>query len=77
MKTQDSISKNKTKKKDRVETSLKDASRDLSVFKFKSGAVVALVLFMVFGYLIHCLIDGKVVAKIPFVPIKLVQKDES
>ncbi|KNA04591.1 hypothetical protein SOVF_198270 [Spinacia oleracea] len=73
LKTQDSINKNKTKKKDRVETSLKDASRDLSLFKFKSGAVVALVLFMVFG-LLNSLFDGKAVAKIPFVPIKLVQK---
>ncbi|KAL0334245.1 UNVERIFIED_CONTAM: Calcium load-activated calcium channel [Sesamum angustifolium] len=36
----------KTKKMDRVETSLKESSRDLSMFKFKSGAVVALVLFM-------------------------------
>jgi len=68
-----SSTKNKTKKIDRVETSLKDASRDLSLFKFKSGAVVALVLFMVFG-LLNSLFDGKPVAKIPFVPIKLVQK---
>ncbi|GMH28373.1 hypothetical protein Nepgr_030216 [Nepenthes gracilis] len=44
-------STSKTKKIDRVETSLKDASRDLSLFKFKSGAVVALVLFVVFGLL--------------------------
>ncbi|XP_057546114.1 uncharacterized protein LOC130825089 [Amaranthus tricolor] len=74
MKTlESSSSKNKTKKKDRVETSLKDASRDLSLFKFKSGAVVALVLFMVFGVL-NSLFDGKPVAKIPFVPIRLLQK---
>ncbi|XP_073273784.1 uncharacterized protein [Primulina huaijiensis] len=63
----------RTKKIDRVETSLKESSRDLSLFKFKSGAVVALVLFMVFG-LLNSLFEGKVVAKIPFVPIKLVQK---
>lgn len=74
MKTLDNNStKNKTKKIDRVETSLKDASRDLSLFKFKSGAVVAVVLFMVFG-LLNSLFDGKSVAKIPFVPIKIVQK---
>ncbi|XP_074320765.1 uncharacterized protein LOC141657429 [Silene latifolia] len=63
----------KTKKLDRVETSLKDASRDLSMFKLKSGAVVALALFLVFGFL-NSLFDGKAVARIPFVPIKLVQK---
>ncbi|XP_073156706.1 uncharacterized protein [Henckelia pumila] len=63
----------RTKKIDRVETSLKESSRDLSLFKFKSGAVVALVLFMVFG-LLNSLFEGKTVAKIPFVPIKLVQK---
>ncbi|KAL9233030.1 hypothetical protein vseg_008073 [Gypsophila vaccaria] len=63
----------KTKKIDRVETSLKDASRDLSMFKLKSGAVVALALFMVFGFL-NSLFDGKAVAKIPFVPVKLLQK---
>ncbi|KAG8371821.1 hypothetical protein BUALT_Bualt12G0003000 [Buddleja alternifolia] len=63
----------KIKKIDRVETSLKESSRDLSMFKFKSGAVVALVLFMVFG-LLNSLFEGKAVAKIPFVPIKLVQK---
>ncbi|KAI3474507.1 hypothetical protein Pfo_029417 [Paulownia fortunei] len=48
-------------------------NRDLSIFKFKSGAVVALVLFMVFG-LLNSLFEGKAVAKIPFVPIRLVQK---
>ncbi|KAL3632387.1 hypothetical protein CASFOL_025371 [Castilleja foliolosa] len=63
----------KTKKMDRVESSLKESSRDLSMFKFKSGAVVALVLFMVFG-LLNSMFEGKVVAKIPFVPIRLVQK---
>ncbi|KAL8162285.1 hypothetical protein V2J09_013774 [Rumex salicifolius] len=68
-----SSSSSKAKKLDRVENSLKDASRDLSLFKFKSGAVVAVVLFMVFGFL-NSLFDGKPVAKLPFVPIMLVQK---
>ncbi|GAB2295467.1 hypothetical protein Dimus_029633 [Dionaea muscipula] len=68
-----SSSSSKTKKMDRVETTLKDASRDLSFFKFKSGAVVALVLFIVFG-LLNSLFEGKPVAKLPFVPIRLVQK---
>ncbi|KAL2466257.1 Protein of unknown function DUF106 [Abeliophyllum distichum] len=67
------ILKSKTKKIDRVETSLKESSRDLSLFKFKSGAVVAVVLFMVFG-LLNSLFEGMAVAKIPFVPIRLVQK---
>ena len=44
-----SAKKSKTKKIDRVETSLKEFSRDTSLFKFKSGTVVALVLFVVFG----------------------------
>lgn len=75
MKTTDALLKknSKTKKIDRVETSLKESSRDLSMFKFKSGGVVALVLFMVFG-LLNSLFEGKPVAKVPFVPISLVQK---
>ncbi|XAR68626.1 hypothetical protein NMG60_11003817 [Bertholletia excelsa] len=68
-----SVKKSKTKKIDRVETSLKESSRDLSLFKFKSGAVVALVLFVVFG-LLNSLFEGKAVAKLPFVPLRIVQK---
>ncbi|KAF3442668.1 hypothetical protein FNV43_RR16584 [Rhamnella rubrinervis] len=65
--------KSKTKKIDRVETSLKESSRDLSLFKFKSGAVVALVLFVVFG-LLNSLFEGKAVAKLPFKPFGLLVK---
>ncbi|RAL50005.1 unnamed protein product [Cuscuta campestris] len=65
--------KSKSKKIDRVETTLKESSRDLSLFKFKSGFVVAVVLFLVFGFL-NNLFEGKPVAKLPFVPIRLVQK---
>ncbi|KAJ6870652.1 transmembrane and coiled-coil domain-containing protein 1-like [Populus alba x Populus x berolinensis] len=65
--------KSKTKKIDRVESSLKESSRDLSLFKFKSGAVVALVLIVVFG-LLNSLFEGKAVAKLPFHPITLVMK---
>ncbi|KAG8367968.1 hypothetical protein BUALT_Bualt16G0127800 [Buddleja alternifolia] len=63
----------KSKKIDRFETALIQSNRDLSLLKFKSGAAVALVLFVVFG-LLNSLFAGKVVAKIPFVPIPLVQK---
>ncbi|CAA3021019.1 calcium load-activated calcium channel [Olea europaea subsp. europaea] len=42
----DILKKSKTKKMDRIETSLKESSRDLSLSKFKSGAVVSVVLFM-------------------------------
>ncbi|GKA14524.1 calcium load-activated calcium channel-like protein [Tanacetum coccineum] len=75
MKTDNNMAtkKNKTKKIDRVETTLKESTRDLSLFKFKSGAVVALVLFVVFG-LMNSLYEGRVVAKLPFVPFKIVQK---
>ncbi|XP_035544528.1 calcium load-activated calcium channel-like [Juglans regia] len=76
MKTESSAKiakKSKTKKMDRVETSLKESSRDLSLFKFKSGAVVALVLFVVFG-LLNSLFEGKVVAKLPFSPVRIVMK---
>ncbi|CAN4109106.1 unnamed protein product [Withania somnifera] len=78
MKTQEPVpsvltKKSKTKKIDRVESSLKESTRDLSLFKFKSGFVVAVVLFMVFGFL-NSLFEGKVVAKLPFVPFRLVQK---
>ncbi|KAK3019119.1 hypothetical protein RJ639_045336 [Escallonia herrerae] len=65
--------KSKTKKIDRVESSLKESSRDLSLFKFKSGAVVAFVLFIVFGFM-NNLFEGKAVAKLPFVPVRIVQK---
>ncbi|KAB2608069.1 transmembrane and coiled-coil domain-containing protein 1 [Pyrus ussuriensis x Pyrus communis] len=65
--------KSKTKKIDRVESSLKESSRDLSLFKFKSGAVVALVLFVVFG-LLNSLFEGMAVAKLPFKPFGLVMK---
>ncbi|KAB2606798.1 transmembrane and coiled-coil domain-containing protein 1-like [Pyrus ussuriensis x Pyrus communis] len=65
--------KSKTKKIDRVESSLKESSCDLSLFKFKSGTVVALVLFVVFG-LLNSLFEGKAVAKLPFKPFGLVMK---
>ncbi|THU49682.1 hypothetical protein C4D60_Mb06t12110 [Musa balbisiana] len=68
-----SSSSSRAKKMDRVETSLKDATRDLSHSKFKSGAVVAAVLFVVFG-LLNSLFEGRVVAKLPFAPIPLVLK---
>ncbi|KAL5995418.1 hypothetical protein ACLOJK_025478 [Asimina triloba] len=63
----------KSKKIDRIETALKESTRDLSLSKFKSGAVVALVLFAVFGFL-NSLFEGKVVAKLPFRPAAIVQK---
>ncbi|CAM8880229.1 hypothetical protein QQ045_020999 [Rhodiola kirilowii] len=63
----------KVKKIDRFETTLKESNRDLSLFKFKSGAVVALVLFVVFG-LLNSLFEGKPVAKLPFVPLRIVYK---
>lgn len=65
--------KSKSKKMDRFESSLKESSRDLSMSKFKSGGVVALVLIVVFGIL-SSLFEGKAVAKLPFAPINLVQK---
>ncbi|EFJ31638.1 hypothetical protein SELMODRAFT_74617 [Selaginella moellendorffii] len=63
----------RTKKMDRFESSLKESSRDLSFFKFKSGAVVALVLLVVFG-LLSSLFEGKPVAKLPFAPSPFIQK---
>ncbi|URE11842.1 Integral membrane protein DUF106 [Musa troglodytarum] len=63
----------RAKKMDRVETSLKDATRDLSLSKLKSGAVVAAVLFVVFG-LLNSLFEGRVVAELPFAPIPLALK---
>ncbi|XP_074562700.1 uncharacterized protein LOC141819256 [Curcuma longa] len=68
-----SSSSSRAKKMDRVETSLKDATRDLSLSKFKSGGVVAAVLFIVFGIL-NSLFEGRAVAKLPFRPIPLVLK---
>ena len=65
--------KSKTKKINHIETSLKESSRDLSLIKFKSGAMVTLVLFIVFG-LLNSLFEGKVVAKLPFKPFGIVMK---
>ncbi|KAK9224570.1 hypothetical protein WN943_009605 [Citrus x changshan-huyou] len=42
-----STKKSKTKKVNRVETSLKQSNRDLSLFRFKSDAVIAFILFIV------------------------------
>uniref|UniRef100_A0A0E0KIC8 Calcium load-activated calcium channel n=1 Tax=Oryza punctata TaxID=4537 RepID=A0A0E0KIC8_ORYPU len=66
-------SSSRAKKMDRVETSLKDAARELSLAKLKSGAVVAAVLFVVFG-LLNSLFEGRAVAKLPFAPVPLVQR---
>uniref|UniRef100_A0A0D3FND0 Calcium load-activated calcium channel n=1 Tax=Oryza barthii TaxID=65489 RepID=A0A0D3FND0_9ORYZ len=66
-------SSSRAKKMDRVETSLKDAARELSLSKLKSGAVVAAVLFVVFG-LLNSLFEGRAVAKLPFAPVPLVQR---
>ncbi|KAL7595801.1 hypothetical protein Lser_V15G28695 [Lactuca serriola] len=71
--TPTTLKKSKAKKINRVETSLKDSSRDLSISKFKSGAVVALVLAVVFGVM-NSLYEGKAVGKLPFVPVSIVQK---
>uniref|UniRef100_J3LSA5 Calcium load-activated calcium channel n=1 Tax=Oryza brachyantha TaxID=4533 RepID=J3LSA5_ORYBR len=68
-----SSSSSRAKKMDRVETSLKDAARELSLAKLKSGAVVAAVLFVVFG-LLNSLFEGRTVAKLPFAPVPLVQR---
>lgn len=65
--------KSKSKKIDRVESSLKESTRDLSLSKFKSGAVVAVVLFVVFG-LLSSMFEGRPVAKLPFSPVSLVLK---
>ncbi|KAL3685075.1 hypothetical protein R1sor_003097 [Riccia sorocarpa] len=64
--------KSKAKKMDRLESGLKESSRDLSFSKFKSGGVVAVVLVIVFG-LLSSLFEGKPVAKLPFTPLNLVQ----
>ncbi|KAJ0988457.1 hypothetical protein J5N97_006813 [Dioscorea zingiberensis] len=60
-------SSSKSKKIDRVEAGLKESARELSMAKFKSGAVVAVVLFVVFG-LLNSLFEGRAVAKLPFEP---------
>ena len=63
--------KSKTKKINRVKTSLKESSRNLSLIKFKSDVVVTLVLFVAFG-LLNFLFEGKVVAKLPLKPFGIV-----
>ncbi|KAM1479263.1 hypothetical protein ACFX2I_026574 [Malus domestica] len=60
--------KSKNKKINCVESSLKESSHDLLLFKFKSSALIALVLFVVFR-LLNSLFEGKAVAKLPFKPI--------
>ncbi|KAK8958427.1 hypothetical protein KSP40_PGU002956 [Platanthera guangdongensis] len=63
----------RVKKIDRVETSLKSSTRDLSLSKFKSGFVVAVVLFVIFG-LLNSMFEGRAVAKLPFSPVSFVLK---
>lgn len=63
----------RVKKIDRVETSLKSSTRDLSLSKFKSGFVVAVVLFVIFG-LLNSMFEGRAVAKLPFSPASFVLK---
>ncbi|KAJ3672849.1 hypothetical protein LUZ60_006223 [Juncus effusus] len=62
-----------SKKLDRVESSLKESTRDLQMAKFKSGGVVAGVLIVVFG-LLNSMFEGRVIAKLPFEPFPLVRK---
>ncbi|RCV44989.1 hypothetical protein SETIT_9G417700v2 [Setaria italica] len=66
----------RAKKMDRVETSLKDAARELSLAKLKSGTVIAVVLFVVFS-LLNSLFEDRAVAKLPFAPVPLVQSSAS
>ncbi|KAF3320510.1 hypothetical protein FCM35_KLT15206 [Carex littledalei] len=73
LKSPSNKSASNSKKLDRVETSLKESTRDLSLAKFKSGGVVAGVLIVVFG-LLNSMFEGKVVAKLPFEPIPFVRK---
>ncbi|XP_057500681.1 uncharacterized protein LOC130784723 [Actinidia eriantha] len=77
MKIDSSINKKpkaKAKKMDRLkESGLKESCRDLYLFKFKSGAVVALALFVIFG-LLKSFFEGKAVAKLPFAPARIVLK---
>ncbi|KAM1474887.1 hypothetical protein ACFX2I_030849 [Malus domestica] len=65
--------KSKTKKIGRIENKLKESNGDLSLFKFKSSVVIALVLFVVLG-LLSSMFEGKIVAKLPFKPFGLVMK---
>lgn len=67
MKTPAAINKAKSKKMDRYELSLKESSRDLSLSKFKSGAVVALVLIVVFG-LLSSLFEARPLPSSPSLP---------
>ncbi|PKU70946.1 calcium load-activated calcium channel-like [Dendrobium catenatum] len=66
-------SSSRVKKMDRVESSLKESTRDLSLSKFKSGFVVAVVLFVIFG-LLNSMFEGRAVAKLPFSPVSFVLK---
>ncbi|KAG0450424.1 hypothetical protein HPP92_020984 [Vanilla planifolia] len=66
-------SSSRVKKMDRVETSLKESTRDLSLSKFKSGFVVMVVLFVIYG-LLNSMFEGRAVAKLPFSPVSIVLK---
>lgn len=61
------------KKKDRYETSLKEATSHMTQAKVQLGVVTSVTLLVVFGYL-SSLFDGKVVAKLPFKPFSFLQK---
>ncbi|GBG89696.1 hypothetical protein CBR_g49549 [Chara braunii] len=65
--------KSRSRKMDRFESSLKNSNRDLSMAKLKSGAVVAVTMVILYGFL-NTMFEGKTVAKIPFEPFNFVQR---
>jgi len=64
--------KSKVKKVDRMEEALKDLNRDLSLTKMKSMFAVGISMIGLFGFL-NSMFDAKVVAKLPFEPISIIQ----
>jgi len=64
--------KSKNKKVDQLEEQLKSKNKEMAMVKFKATAFVMMTLMAVFAIL-NNLFDGRVVAKLPFVPFPLMR----
>lgn len=68
----ESVDKNQKKKIEREEEKLKNNNRDLSMVKMKSMFAIGFV-FTALLSMFNSLFDGRIVAKLPFIPISWIQ----
>lgn len=63
----------KNKKEKRLEENMSSVSRDLTATKFKTGIITG-VLLLVLYQVMNRYVSGKVVAKLPFIPLTFMQR---